>query len=113
VDLTARWILFDIPPGSKPPCLARIGFMSTSGDFKVLGDVTVAECLNVPDGLAKCRAVIDELGLALSDPFDLIYPRYAVEGPLELEMHQLAWVIKEEADRQGYGFEREIPAASF
>jgi len=113
MNLTARWILINIPPGSEPPCNARIGFLSTTSSYPVLGDVEVAGCNDVPDAIEKCGAVIAELGLAMSKTFDLVYPRYAVSGPLELAMHEIAWIVKDEAERRGFGFEREIPQATF
>ncbi len=108
MKLTARWILLDIPPGSSPPCTARVGFESTTGEVQALGDVLVSPCRDVPDAVDRCLAVLAELGLA-GVPLMLVYPRYQVADALEMEMHQIAWVIKDEADRRGFAFARELP----
>jgi hypothetical protein len=111
MDLSARWILIDIPPGTEPPCQARLGFQSTSGPTQVLGDLAVQPCRDVPHAIDCCLAAAAALGLPLGAPFSLIYPRYPVDGPLEAEMHEIAWVIKEAADTRGWEFDRELPVA--
>jgi hypothetical protein len=110
--LCARWLLIDAPPGSGTDrCDARIGFESTAGGVKVLGDVMIGPCADLASALSAARAVMRELGLRIGPPFSLVYPRYPATGSLEAEMHRIAWAIKDAADASGWGFERDIPDA--
>lgn len=111
-DLSARWILVDVPPGTEPPYKARLGFESTSGDVQILGDVVISPCVDLADIVTRSLAAFATLGIPLSPVFSLLYPRYAVEGRLEAEMHAIAWAIKDEADQRGWHFAREMPLAT-
>jgi hypothetical protein len=112
MGLRARWVLVDAPPGAgTDACAVRLGFESTEGAVQVLGDVIVSPCQNLEDALATALKVIAELGLPLGPVFSLIYPHYPVSGPLEAEMHRIAWAIKDAADARGWEFRRDMPLA--
>ncbi len=111
-NLAARWILIDAPPGvASDECTARLGFESTSGGPQVLGDVVITPCRDLADALEQSLGVIAALGISMNPVFSLLYPRYEAQGRLEVEMHQIAWAIKDEADKRGWHFAREMPLA--
>jgi hypothetical protein len=110
-DIVACWLQFLIEPGTQPPCTVRLGLRTPTGDrIAMLADVVIAGVAHIPDGIEKAEVVLKRLGVAKTQNFALVYPLYAVEDPdLEMQSHELAWLVKEEADRRGWGFARQIP----
>jgi hypothetical protein len=112
-NFTACWLEFDIIPGNEPPCIARLGFKSNKAPFNSAGELMITDCQHVPDGIEKFYEVIKELNMEIDKDFSLIYPIYKVDDELESFMHEVAWIIKEYADKNNWGFAREIPNLVF
>ncbi|MGA7729774.1 MAG: hypothetical protein WCD37_00730 [Chloroflexia bacterium] len=110
-DIVASWLQFLIEPGTQPPCKVRLGLRTPMGDpITMLADVVIAGVAHIPDGIEKAETVLKRLGVAKTQDFALVYPLYAVDDPdLEMQSYELAWLVKEEADRRGWGFTRQIP----
>jgi hypothetical protein len=88
------YALFKADPSTNPPFTIELG--------------TGKNCQHVPDGIARIEAYCKEKNLELSPDFVLIYPIYieAMDSDYESTMHQIAWLIKEQADAKGWKFDR-------
>lgn len=93
--------LFKAAPNTNPPFVLEVGI-----DNKTTIDIL--DCANIPDAIAKIEASCAEQGLSFAEKFTLLYPIYleAMNSEYESTMHQIAWLIKDEADKKGWGFDR-------
>jgi hypothetical protein len=95
------YALFNAHPSTNPPFSVELGTGKNS--FFELKD-----CQHIPDAINKFEAFCKEKSLILSPNFTLIYPIYleAMNSEYEGTMHQIAWLIKEQADAKGWKFDR-------
>ena len=94
------YALFNAHPATNPP------FTISLGDEK--GNTTISDCQHVPDAILRIEQYIKDNNLELSPGFTLLYPIYmdAMNTDKESIMHNIAWLIKDEADAKGWGFDR-------
>lgn len=110
-NFIARWAQFQIEPGSHPPAKVRIGIQSNPQDSpNILLDVVVFGGKNVPDMVEKIETTLKKLNIPRSKDFTLIYSLYGSESTGEIE---IAYLVKEHAEKNGWNFERAIPAPDF
>jgi hypothetical protein len=95
------YALFNAHPGSEPPFTIELGTgLNTFFELK--------ECQHIPDGINRIDAFCKEKSIVLVKDFVLLYPIYldAMDTDAEGTMHQIAWLIKEQADARNWKFER-------
>lgn len=95
------YALFKAHPDSEPPFDIELGTGKNS--FFELND-----CKHIPDGIERIKSYCKEKSLVLSPAFVLLYPIYleVMDTDHEGTMHQIAWLIKEQADKNNWGFNR-------
>ena len=95
-----HYALFNAHPSSNPPFTLSLGL-----DDKV---VNVEDCKDIPDAIQKMMQYAKENSLGFSLEFVLLYPIYmdAMNTDVEGIMHQIAWLIKDEADAKAWSFDR-------
>jgi hypothetical protein len=95
------YALFHCDPRNEPPFTLELGFSDRS-TFNIEG------CAHIPEALEKLELYCAEQGISLSRTLALLYPIYleAMDTDDEDTMHQVAWLIKEQADRRKWAFER-------
>jgi len=98
---TVYYALFNAHPASNPPFSIEVG---TGKNSKQMLD----DCKDIPDGIARIEAFCKENSFKLSPDFVLLYPIYmdAMDTDNEGAMHQIAWLIKDEADAKKWKFDR-------
>ena len=107
----ARWALFMIEPDSKTPGNLRIGIQSKpEDDTHILIYATVFGGENIPDMVKKIDDTLKKLNISKSNDFSLIYSNYGTDGMAEIN---IAHMIKEEAEKNKWGFDRKLPAPDF
>jgi len=97
----AYYALFKAHPATEPPFTIELG---TGKD--VSHELT--NCKDIPDGIARIEAFCKEKSLNYSPRFVLLYPIYmdAMNSDYEGAMHQIAWLIKDQADAKKWKFDR-------
>jgi hypothetical protein len=100
-NTTVYYALFNADPALEPPFSIELGTGKNS--FFELKD-----CKHIPDGIERIHAFCEEKSLVLSPDFVLLYPIYleAMDTDSEGTMHQIAWLIKEQADAKKWKFNR-------
>jgi hypothetical protein len=98
---TVYYALFNAHPSTNPPFTVELGTGKNS--FFELKD-----CQHIPDAIEKIEAFCKEKSLTMAADFVLLYPIYldAMNSDYESAMHQIAWLIKEQADAKGWKFDR-------
>jgi hypothetical protein len=96
-----HYALFKAHPSSQPPFSVELGTGKDSF-------IEINNCQHIPDAVSKIEALCAEKGLIISPGFVLLYPIYmeAMDSDYEGTMHQIAWLIKDEADKKGWKFDR-------
>jgi hypothetical protein len=97
----AYYALFNAHPSSRPPFSIELGTGKNSAH-------TLSDCKDIPDGIERILAFCKENSFDLSKEFVLLYPIYmdAMDTEFEGAMHQIAWLIKDEADAKKWKFDR-------
>ena len=95
------YALFHCDPSREPPFDVELGFNDKS--VKHLKD-----CLHIPDAIAKLEDFCNSENITKSTDFILLYPIYleAMDTDAESTMHNVAWLIKDEADKNSWNFAR-------
>jgi hypothetical protein len=95
------YALYEAAPNTEPPFDLALGY----GKDKVFW---IKDCAHIPDATQKIEAYIAEHDLELDENFTLIYPIYlgAMNTEYESTMLQIACLIKEEADKKGWNYDR-------
>ena len=95
------YALFHCDPRNEPPFTLELGFSDHSA-FSIDG------CAHIPDALEKLEFYCTAQGVSRSGTVTLLYPIYleAMDTDDEATMHEVAWLIKEQADRRKWAFER-------
>jgi len=97
---TALWIELSIPYEENARFMSgRLGYQNRkNGSISAL---TVHDCKNIPETIDKLLNSAEENNIETLLPITLIFP-------LD-ERHNLAWYVKEEADKRKWEFSRHIP----
>ncbi len=92
------YALFNAHPASQPPFVINLGIGT--------GGVALKDCKDIPDGIERILTHCKDL--TLSPDFVLLYPIYmdAMGSDSEMTMHNIAWLIKDQADAKGWQFNR-------
>ncbi len=71
-------------------------------------EITIDHCEHIPDAVEKIKKLMVEKEISYAKPFTLLYPIYMdmMDSDFEGTMHQIAWLIKDEADKNGWEFNR-------
>jgi len=96
-----HYALFHAHPSTNPPFNIELGLDG--------GKVHILEaCAHIPDGISRLEAFVKENNATITPHFTLIYPIYmdAMNSDYESTMHQIAWLVKDEADAKKWGFDR-------
>ena len=98
---TLSYALFHCNPSHQPPFTLDLGFSDTS--VKLLTD-----CTHIPDAIEKLEDVCKKENIVKSNSFTLLYPIFleAMDTDDEVTMHEVAWIIKEQADNHKWTFAR-------
>src|SRR5688572_30765982 len=98
---TLSYALFHCDPLNEPPFDLELGFSNSA-----IAHIT--DCAHIPDALEKLEAMCQQKSIWKSESFTLLYPIYleAMGTDGEDAMHNIAWLIKEQADKKGWQFGR-------
>jgi hypothetical protein len=96
-----HYALFNAPPWTQPPFTVHLGTGKESF-------IELTGCKNIPDAIGRIEDICKEKALIISPGFVLLYPIYldAMNTDSEGTMHQIAWLIKDEADKKRWEFNR-------
>lgn len=99
-----HWTLFYANPSKQPPFSIELG-VTEEGSQK---EIFIDNCQHIPDAIAKLKAWADEKSVVFPSTFTLLYPIYLeiMGSDDEDTMHQVAWLVKEQADNNKWGFAR-------
>ena len=99
-----HWTLFDADPSKQPPFTIHLG-VTESGIRK---EISIEDCAHIPDAVEKLKKLVVDNRYVVSPRFTLLYPIYMeiMGGDHEDTMHQVAWLVKDEADKNGWAFDR-------
>ena len=95
------YALFHCDPFIEPPFALELGF-SDNSLFSING------CAHIPDAIEKLESYCTAESAVRSEHFTLLYPIYleAMDTDAEGTMHQVASLIKAQADRYRWSFDR-------
>lgn len=104
MSTSIHWALFHADPSIQPPFSIALGVIEDGNQKEILID----DCQHIPDGITKLKEWSEREGVIFPAPFTLLYPIYLhIMGTDDEEtMHQVAWLIKEQADKNKWGFAR-------
>ncbi len=104
MSTTIHWALFHANPSAKPPFDLATG-ITENGTQK---EFIIENCEHIPDAIDKMKKWIEMNQVKFAKPFTLLYPIYMdmMNSDFEGTMHQIAWLIKDEADKNGWEFNR-------
>lgn len=95
------YALFDANPSKEPPFSITLG-------TGVNSNYELKDCKDIKDGIARIESNCREKNYTFSNEFVLLYPIYmdTMNTDNEGTMHQIAWLIKDEADAKNWKFDR-------
>jgi hypothetical protein len=95
-----HYALFRAHPATEPPFIISLRIDEQMIDL--------ADCQDIPDGVQRILQYCQDNAVQFSSQFVLLYPIYmdAMNTDAESTMHQIAWLIKDEADAKGWQFNR-------
>ncbi len=98
---TLSFALFHCNPLVQPPFNLDLGFSDASMQL-------IHDCQHIPDAIEKMEEFCKKENFSKSSRFTLLYPIYleAMGTDEEDTMHNIAWIIKEQADLNNWGFGR-------
>ncbi len=98
---TVYYALFNAHPSTRPPFTVELGTGKNSVH-------NLENCQDIPESITRILSFCKEKSLVLSPDFALLYPIYmdAMDTEFEGTMHQIAWLIKDEADAKKWKFDR-------
>lgn len=104
MSISICWALFQAQPSTNPPFTTYIG-INDHGDHK---EIPFENCEHIPAALEKIKQYCHEQGISFNSKFTLLYPIYmdAMNSEYEGTMHQIAWTVKDEADKNQWEFNR-------
>lgn len=114
LPIKARSLLFLMLPGAAMPFQSRLGLQTYENKLQALGDFTIMNCCSIEDAVEKSQKIVGSLGLSFAADFTLVLPHFPTHNSTqEAELINNAWLIKEQADLQGWLFSRTIPSPDF
>lgn len=114
LNITARSILFLIPPNIKPPFQVRLGMQTNELSVKAMGDFLITECTDINNAIQKAMNIVADLEMPLATDFTLVFPFFVGKNEEEeAEIINNAWMIKDAADTGGWLFSRILPTPIF
>jgi hypothetical protein len=98
IEKTVYYALFNAHPSTRPPFAITLGIGT--------GAVSLNDCKDIPNGIERIMEHCKDL--TFSPEFVLLYPIYmdAMGGDDEMTMHNIAWLVKDEADKNKWQFGR-------
>jgi hypothetical protein len=95
------YALFHCDPFKEPPFTLELGFSDRSL-------LSITGCEHIPDAIEKLESYCTTEGASRAAHFTLLYPIYleAMDTDAEATMHEVAHLIKGQADRKKWNFER-------
>jgi hypothetical protein len=95
------YALFLCDPLREPPFTLELGYSDRSIRY-------INDCEHIPDAIEKLDEFCKTESITKSESFTLLYPIYleAMGTDGEDTMHNIAWIIKEQADTYGWQFGR-------
>ena len=101
IERLLSYALLHCDPMREPPFNVELGF--SDGSVR-----TISECAHIPEAIEKLEALCQQDSIVKAASFTLIYPIYleAMGTDEEDTMHNIAWIIKEQADMHGWQFGR-------
>lgn len=95
------YALFHCNPLLQPPFNLELGFSDRSVQY-------ITDCAHIPDALERLEDFCKKGNISKSSGFTLLYPIYleAMGTDGEDAMHNIAWIIKEQADKNQWNFGR-------
>lgn len=95
------YALFHCDPSTQPPFILELGFSDKSV-------MELADCANIPVSLEKLEEFCTKENIAKSATFTLLYPIYleVMDSENESTMHSIAYMVKEQADKNKWNFDR-------
>ena len=95
------YALFHCDPFKEPPFTLELGFSDRSL-------LSITGCEHIPDAIEKLESYCTTEGASRAAHFTLLYPIYleAMDTDAEATMHEVAHLIKGQADRNKWNFER-------
>lgn len=99
-----HWTLFHADPSKEPPFSIELG-VTEDGSRK---EIFIEHCEHIPDAIAKLKEWTDGRNIPFPTTFTLLYPIYleVMGSDNEDTMHQIAWLVKEQADNNKWSFVR-------
>lgn len=97
---TIYYALLNAYPSSHPPFKIELGVDNKK--------IIIDDCQHIPDSIEKLKKHCEENNIEFSQNFTLIYPIYLeiMDTDHEATMHNIAWLIKDEADENKWNFDR-------
>lgn len=104
MSTSIHWALFYADPSTKPPFNLNVGYKLDG----IPTEFTIENCEHIPDAIVKMKNWMEMNQVRFAQPFTLLYPIYmqAMNSDYESTMHQIAWLIKDEADKNAWEFGR-------
>ena len=95
------YALFLANPASEPPFVVELGFNTREMS-------KIDDCKHIPDAIEKIKNFCKENDLTFSDNFTLLFPIFMnlMDTDYESTMHYIASLIKGEADKNNWKFDR-------
>ncbi len=99
-----HWTLFHANPSKQPPFSIELG-VTEDGNRK---EIFIENCQHIPDAIVKLKEWAAEKDAIFPPIFTLLYPIYLeiMGSDDEDTMHQVAWLVKDQADNNKWGFAR-------
>lgn len=112
--IKARSLLFLILPTTDAPFQVRLGLQTYNDQLQASGDFTIMNCPSIKEAVLQAKSIVQSLGLVYADDFTLVLPMFPTRtSEQEAQLINNAWMIKEEADAQGWDFSRILPSPDF
>ena len=99
-----HWTLFHANPSKQPPFSIELGVTEDESQKEIFID----NCQHIPDAITKLKEWADGKNVIFPATFTLLYPIYLeiMGSDDEDTMHQVAWLVKEQADQNKWTFAR-------
>jgi hypothetical protein len=99
-----HWALFHADPSKQPPFPIELG-ISEDGNRK---EIFIENCQHIPDAIEKLKEWAGGKDVIFPASFTLLYPIYlqVMGSDDEDTMHQVAWLVKDQADKNNWSFAR-------
>jgi hypothetical protein len=101
--MIAHWMRLDIPYNQNATLMKGVlGFSMLRGGIISLETLAEEGCKGIPETIGILLAKASAEGITIGNPFTIVFPL----DP----RHDLAWIVKEEADKRGWNYARQVPS---